>query len=277
MESRTIAVDPKAPRHRLIAATSKVLNRGKPDTRGILFRKWDQPECLDIRVTRPSLERALSLANTIVSGLEREKFAVTIGKGEPVTHAMIFGHSIPFTITEKVHQVGRREVTEYSCTRTVFDYEGTGILEFRAGDGYCCLRIRDNKRQSLEMLIPKCLGALMREARSEVLRAEQARLDEIERRRKAQERAELAELIAQEEKKVKDFEGWVDSWARARQLREFIAVLETIWKEQNVELSPESSEGQRIIWMRQQADRTDPLVTSPSSILDRKNELSHYW
>ena len=30
------------------------------------------------------------------------------------------------------------------------------------------------------------------------------------------------------------------------------------------------------LWMKEQADRLDPLVASPLSILDRKSELNHY-
>jgi hypothetical protein len=73
-----------------------------------------------------------------------------------------------------------------------------------------------------------------------------------------------------------EFEGWVDNWARARQMRDFIAALEKVWTDQNVDLSPEAPKGKRINWMKQQADRKDPMVPSPPSILDRKGELS-YW
>ena len=43
---------------------------------------------------------------------------------------------------------------------------------------------------------------------------------------------------------------------------------------QGIDPSPESPKGKRIIWMKEQADRLDPMVTSPTSILDRKNELT---
>jgi hypothetical protein len=35
--------------------------------------------------------------------------------------------------------------------------------------------------------------------------------------------------------------------------------------------------GQRILWMKQQADRLDPMLSSPPSILDRKGELGPRW
>ena len=61
---------------------------------------------------------------------------------------------------------------------------------------------------------------------------------------------------------------------RARQMRDFIAALEIVWTQQGYDPSPEAQKGQRIIWMKPQADRFDPMLPSPSSILDRKGELN---
>jgi hypothetical protein len=114
------------------------------------------------------------------------------------------------------------------------------------------------------------VGAVLREGRARLIRAEQRRLGEIEQRKKERERAELAEQIEEEEEKVKDLERWVDSWIRAGQMREFISALEKAWAEQNIDLSPDSVRGRRILWMKQQADRMDLMISSPASILDRK-------
>jgi hypothetical protein len=81
---------------------------------------------LDVRVTKNSLDRALTLANAIVRTLETEKLPVTTQAGKHSTSTLIFGHS---AITEKVPEIGRRKVTEYSWTRTAVDYVGTGIVE----------------------------------------------------------------------------------------------------------------------------------------------------
>jgi hypothetical protein len=270
MESRKIPIDPEAKKHKLVVVAAKTLSRGQEDSRGILVGKWDQPDCLDIRVTKSSLERALVIANAIVKTLEAEKFAITIQGGKHSTSARIFGQEVPFAITEKAQEIGRRVVQEYSWTRTVIEYKGSGTLEFRAGDYGYGSKIRDRKKEGLETLIPQCIGALMREARERIHRAEQARLWEIERQKEARERAVLAEQIAAEERKVKELEGWVDCWARAKQMRDFIADLERVWTEAKHDLSPEAEKGKRLAWMKQQADRLDPMIPSPPSILDRK-------
>jgi hypothetical protein len=53
--------------------------------------------------------------------------------------------------------------------------------------------------------------------------------------------------------------------------------LEKLWKEKGHDLSANSTKGERILWMKRQADRLDPLVESPPSILDRKNELNRSY
>lgn len=267
MESRTIPVDAQGKRDKLVSVAAKTLSHGQPDSRGILARRWDQPQCLDIRVTKRSVDRALLIANVLVETLEREKMPVTVQDARSTT-ALIFGHAVSFAIIEKTRETGRREVKEYSWTRSVVDYAGTGVLEFRAGDYTYGGKVRDGKMAPLEDKISLCIGALMREARKRVIRAEEAKQAEIERRRKAEEMAVLSRQIAEEEKKVKEFEGWVDAWARARQMRDFITALERVWRDENHDLSPDTPKGNRIAWMKQQADRMDPMLPSPPSILD---------
>jgi hypothetical protein len=56
-------------------------------------------------------------------------------------------------------------------------------------------------------------------------------------------------------------------------MREFIAELEKMWQAEGHDLSPGAAKGQRIVWMKAQADRLDPMIPGPPSILDRKGEL----
>jgi hypothetical protein len=106
--------------------------------------------------------------------------------------------------------------------------------------------------------------------------AELRQKEELERRRKEEQLGKLAKLIKEEEKKVHDLNSWVKRWARAKRMRRFIAALEREWKSQGIDLSPEGEKGHRIIWMKEQADRLDPMIPSPPSILDRKGELPRW-
>ncbi len=137
--------------------------------------------------------------------------------------------------------------------------------------------MRDHKKLPLERQIAVIVGAFIRQARAAKLVAERERQREIERRQKEIERQKLAELIHKEEKKVSSLDTWVTNWLRARQYREFISALEQVWKATGKNLSPEADHSKRLVWMQQQADRLDPLVKSPASILDRKSEISGHW
>ena len=277
IETRAVIADPETTRHKLVIATAKSLRNAKPDNRGIVQAPWNE-NSLNVRVSKTSIDRALNIMNAVVKFLESENFPVTVKSGTHEITAQVFGQDVPFSIVEKARETSRKEVKEYSYTRTVIEYQPSGELEFRAGDdGYRYRKFRDRKTQKLETLISKLAGAILREARDRVIRAEKRRLEEIEERKKAQERAALAEQIAEEEKKLKDLESWVNSWTRAQEMRAFIAALEKTWQKEGQDLSPESSKGQRIFWMKQQADRVDPLVENPKSILDRKPELNRWY
>jgi hypothetical protein len=275
LESRHIVIDAEAKRHKLVVATGRILKEARPDEKGMLPLRYDMP-CLEIRVSRGALERSLTFLNAVILALEGEGFPVSVQQGRHGAAAQIFGHRVPFAIVEKLREKGRREVTEYSSTRTIIEYQPTGDLEFHIGDYAYGRKYRDRKMHRLETQLTACIGALMREGRSELISAKLAEQQRIERQEKQKELAELARQIADEEKKVKGLETWVSSWTRAQEMRDFVSALEKVWKSEGHDLSPEAQKGQRIIWMKQQADRLDPMLPSPPSVLDRKRELNQW-
>jgi hypothetical protein len=276
LESRNTAMVLDGPRHKLIKAAEKILRRVKPDEKGIVCPPYDQP-CIEIRVSQRALGRALAFLNAVILCLETERFTVSVEQGKHGTSAQIFGYRVPFAIVEKLREKSRKQVKEYSWTRTAIEYEPKGELEFRVGDFSSGWKCKDSIKLPLEGQLPTCLGALLREGRSSLLRTKRKEQEDIERQIKQREMAILSQQIAEEEKKVCDLERWVSNWARANQMREFIATLEKTWTQQGHDLSPGAQKGQRILWMKEQADRLDPLIEGPPSILDRKGELEARW
>jgi len=273
LESRTILIDPTGARHKFVTATEKTMKRAQADAKCILEQSRDG-SCLDIGVSMGTLPRALSIMNAVISILESEGFPVTLQNGRHGTGVQIFGYRVQFSIVEKLREKARRQVQEYSWSRTIIDYEPTGILEFRAGEPLYSRKCRDGKTQKLETQLSSCVGALLREGRSQLISAKLAAQRNLERQAKERENAELSRQIADEEQKVRNLETWVSNWARAREMRDFIAELENVWTRKGHDLSPETKNGQQIVWMKQQADRLDPMLPSPQSILDRKDELN---
>jgi hypothetical protein len=276
-ESRKVSLNTNLKWHRLVKESERILKRANVDVRGILEPPAYRELCLDLRVSRQSLERALGFANAVILALEAEGFPVSIEPGKHETGAKIFGHRVRFAISEKARVVGRREVKEYSWTTTKFDYKPTEELEFRVGDYSYGQKFRDSRNARLESQLSACIAELLREGRAAVISAKLEEQRKIERAAKELERQELAKQIAEEEKKLKDLDMWVMNWTRAQQSREFIATLEKHWAQEGHDLSPEAPKGQRIIWIKQQADRLDPMLPSPPSILDRKGELGSHW
>ncbi len=277
IEAVAVAVDPTASRHKLVLAAAKCLKHHEPDRRGLVNAYWSEM-CLDVRVSKQSIDRALNIMNAVISQLETEQFPVIVkSESKHGTVAQVFGQNVPFSIVEKLRQT-RTEVKRSTYTEMETQYQPNGELEFRAGeDSYGYHKFRDGKTQKLETLISKLVGSVLREARDRAIRADHRRLEEIEERKRAQERFALREQIESEEKKVQELESWVANWASAQQMREFIAALEKLWKEKGHDLSTNTTKGERISWMRSQADRLDPLVESPKSILDRRHELDRRY
>jgi hypothetical protein len=70
------------------------------------------------------------------------------------------------------------------------------------------------------------------------------RLEEIEER--TQEIDTLAERIAEEERRIKDLDSWVNSRSRAPKC-EIYSALEKVWEKEGHELSPEPEKGKEFL------------------------------
>jgi hypothetical protein len=278
VESRAIAIDPEARLHPLARATAKSFRQRKPHDKGLVSTQRD-PEALDLTISKASFDRAIRILNAVVTGLEREGFPVSIDKESRSPFTTIFRQKVAFDLTEKYRQFKLSEAErKYDFLSPRMRYEPSGILEFRVGPpSWGRSGIRDGKKVRLETEISALIGACMREARNSAIQEEKRRQEEIKRHQRELELQELAEQIRAEEKQVATLDSWVTSWLRANQCREFIAALEGTWSRAGHDLSAESEKGKRIAWMRQQADRLDPLIDSPPSILDRKHELNRHW
>jgi len=64
-ESRKLAIDPGSKLHKLVKEADRTLKRAKPDERGILHPPYNE-NCLDVRVSKDSLERALIFINAVI-------------------------------------------------------------------------------------------------------------------------------------------------------------------------------------------------------------------
>ena len=125
-------------------------------------------------------------------------------------------------------------------------------------------------------MLPQCVGGLMRVARTVRMWRDGIRKRELEWERRKQERAELVRQIEEEEARVKELETSVRNWNKAQQIRAFVELFKRACNAKGIPTTPDDPKGKWLEWALKQADRFDPLVDSPPSVLDRKTEVEHW-
>ena len=80
--------------------------------------------------------------------------------------------------------------------------------------------------------------------------------------------------IEGEELRVRRLEEAASNWIRAKHIRDYAMALIECKTKQGYKLVPKSALAKWALWAMEQADRLDPLAESPSSVLDRRRELS---
>ncbi len=280
----TFTVSTKAVRHPLIVKTRKALREGGLDDRRILRPKF-QSGALNVRVGKDTVKRALEVLASIISLAERNDAKVVIAERDRDTETsfVALGQSIRFSIFETAD----RRVLEspapqrrglYSRVITFrgkpVEYVPTGkmtlTLEFYGGS----LRTTWHEgKNNLHELVPEIMATFFKAA---VLRRRD-RLQQIAeaeaRQRKAIALEKLRRRIDEEERRVKELEQAAENWTKAKKVREYILAVIELRKASGEELGPDTPIGIWTMWALLQADRLDPLVKSPPSVLDRKKEL----
>jgi hypothetical protein len=277
------SVDPTARQHPLIRGTaSRLRSQTRRDENGILLPR--EPGGLDVKVSPGSLDRALQVMAQVAAVVERQGFSMEISK-EGRTVVLIKGVHVAFGIEEPVRRVVTQKPRVANPTDRwdydqVVTHEPTGklVLSIHAdtsGPHEQRKRWSDAKIQKVESLIGDFVAGLMRTAIALRRQEEERKRCEAEEQKKARERAQLREDIQEEEKKLEQFNKWVDEWERAERLRRFIAAYAKKSRSWSAEKQPQYKAW--IEWAGRQADRIDPFVSEkPASVLDRKRELS-WW
>lgn len=80
--------------------------------------------------------------------------------------------------------------------------------------------------------------------------------------------------IEGEELRVRRLEEAASKWVPAKHIRDYVIAPIEYKTKQGHELVPKSALAKWALWAMEQADRMDPLAESPSSVLDRRRELS---
>jgi hypothetical protein len=267
--------------HALIRRTaSQLRSRGRKDEHGILLPQ--ELGGLNVQVTEGTLDRALQVMSKVLAVLEMQNFSVEISE-QWNTSALIQGQRISFGIEEPIRKVVTqkprvRNPTDRWDYDQVVTYEPSGMVALVIHSNSWetrTLRKRwsDAKVQRIEKLIPDFIAGLMRTAVMLRRKEEERIRRESEQQRRAQAMVQLRKEIEEEEKKLEQFDRWLESWERAERLRRFITVYAQ--KSRSFPAEKQSKYREWIEWATREADRLDPFVSEkPASVLDRKHELN---
>ena len=273
----------------LVIRARRALTRGTTDDRKLL-RPRTGSTCLDVRVSKQTLDRALGVFDKLLAILRAEGFPVkVVGTGGQPTSVQILGQEIRIGLLENVRRIrlpDPSKPTDYFSSyysRAAARYEPTGDLYLQVWNS--CRNVRkswrDGKHQRLERVLHKVVAGMVRVAQAERREAEMMRraaelyrIEEEFRQKRQAELVFLKGLIESEEHRVRRLEEAADNWVRARRIREYVIAFVQSKMAEGQQLVHGSALGKWALWAMDQADRLDPLVASPPSVLDRKWELA---
>jgi hypothetical protein len=265
--------------HPLVEQARALLGRCQGDAHQIL---WSPEPCLDLRVSKGSLDRALRVMAGVISVIEDAGFSVSVETRDRKhqTFAKIHGEKIQFGVVEKVDRVEIAAPPKGGLLERVLTfagkpvtYEPSGKLSIIAPSGWGSDRKKwSDGKSHLEEQLCRVVAGLFRLALADRAENEKRAATERERQRLAQEHAQLEALIKAEKSRVRALGQAASRWSRAAQIRSFISAARDAAIQDGQSVEAGSPFGDWIAWAEQQADRVDPLKESPPSIIDRMPE-----
>jgi len=246
--------------HHLVEKAKKCIDKSSLDKGCFIGRLTG----LDIRVSPDSLDRALSIMDTLIKGLETKGAEVVIIKEDykSRTCVRVSGETLAIDMYEKINIVKKGQ-DQHGFNR--YDYIPNGNLVLRIKDVPYGVRSewKDGERKKLGACIDSFINGIL-------LAAEQQKTNRLKREQEHREweenerRGEEEQKIRQQEQALFDIlEKEAMGWHKSKIIRSYIeaATAAHIQKNGKVELGDEFNKWR--IWASQQADYVDPLVVEP--------------
>jgi hypothetical protein len=251
--------------HHITLLVSRAMEKQEPDSYGRIGLQA-------VSISPSSTTRVLRLIDAFIKALEkRPSLRVLQRENTRDIQIEVLGERISIQFFEqakrKIHEPTSEEQKRKEWWPIPkYDFFPSGELEVRAVRTYPEVLFRENGRRRLEDNLNQVVIRLI----EFVLREKENRLQkekDFEERRLAEEkRKDLFEAIQLEKRRVHDLEVEAENWQRATKIRAYIEAVKNMAKE-----DPKSdSLTTWFSWAQQQADRLDPLMESPPSILDEE-------
>lgn len=278
-----VAVGPRlTDPHPLVAKTLKALAAAKADENGRV--RPGVADALPVCIAPSSAARAARLLEALVRTLEGRGHTVAcgeVGRRRRIVTS-VHGESVAIELSEELDRAERpltraeqaqreRSPWLYPSPRYVLRPNGRLRIGIDHYDSFGLRRIwRDGAKQRLEQRIGEFV--LQVERFAEALREDRRKRDErLERQRAWEaERSERLREIAEEEERLRALDSEVDAWLRSQRIRQYVEAVRASAIRNGADVSTDIELGRWIAWATAHADRLDPLVKSPPSILDEK-------
>jgi hypothetical protein len=275
---RKALINPDFEPGRLVAESALRLRKAPVDDRGII-RARSNEACLDLRVSKAELGRALTISSRLLELLKLEGIRVSVElRDRAITKARVFEHEIQFAVLERTRKTGlehrldgRAETTLTSCSRS----RCTGRLAIQVLEcGADGLRKRwsDGDKHRLEDLLPCCVSGFKALARSLQIAAAERASKEQNALCEKRGRRNFGRVTEGKPRKLHDLTIAAEKWSRAQLLREFIQAVERTASRIALPIVDGPIENW-IEWAREQADKLDPLASNSGLLADRKPAL----
>jgi hypothetical protein len=261
--------------HQLVVEAKRAYKGGHVDDRmGRIHPKiWPT---LDLKVTKGSLDRALRIMDAILKAL--------VARGVSVELVDKRDRSTVVTVGEEKLFIGIDEALKYGppdpdkSWRTI-SYQPTGrlILKIRHDWGsFNHKQWPDKQARPVEDCLNEFITGLYEVANNEKARRLERERREKEAEEERQKREDIIRRQQEELAKLKRLETEVANWQKAREIRSYVDAIRQKFIETHGQVNPGTTLAEWIKWTMSHADRFDPLVDSPPSVLDQKVENS-YW
>lgn len=237
-----------------------------------------EPETFSVRIHPSSTDRVLRIADALLKASSERGFVLQAGKkggrfGTSLQIAVegeLFQISIEERMRRESHKLTeeelarrRRGIPVYSRT---YDYVPTGELTLKIEPCYGSglqSTWKDTRHQRIEDRLSEVMISLRRHSALRKEERDKAQRKAARFEQEMQRRAELRARVEAERQAIAKLEQDAESWHRAERIRAYVSAVKP---GQAGVLTAEQSEWVR--WARACADRLDPLVASPPSLLD---------
>jgi len=257
--------------HPVVIRTAKSLNSAKPCENGALKPK--AKNCLDIKVTRKSIDRAMHIMDAILNAFEHRGIKVC-RKYYKYNDKQVLAFelnetqieiSLIETIQRRRHLKSAEEIAKikrdpyYRYKLPQYDYTPTGKLTVKMENiwGYKGRKSwSDAKIQRLDNCLKDFLISFQKATIHLKELEEQRRLEEIRREALRQKRINFEKAKQEEQDRVDQLLSDTEAWHQSQRIRRYVS-----------EIGNMRSKSQPWIeWALEQADRIDPTTNSPQSI-----------